>query len=73
MNVLSLAYSSVFFFQGFSAIIFDHDFSPNLSFSFRSFVGIRRFKRLVLRLKALFLFNQLEQDFGTIKFDFSAD
>ena len=26
-----------------------------------------------LRLKALFLFNQLEEDFGTVKFYFSPD
>ena len=66
---------SFFFFQGFSTIIFDRDFSPNLSFSlsFRSFIGIRRFKRLEFHLEALFLFNQLEQDFGTVKFDFSPD
>ena len=40
---------------------------------FRSFIGIRQFKRLDLRIEALFLFNQLEQDFGTVKFDFSPD
>ena len=56
-------------------IIFDRDFSPDFRFSllFRSFIGIRRFKRLDLRLEALFLLNQLEQDFGTVKFDFSPD
>ena len=56
-------------------IIFDRDFSPDLSFSlyFRSFVGIRRFKRLEFRLEALFLFNQLKQVFATIKVDFSPD
>ena len=56
-------------------IIFDRDFSPDLRFSLssRSFVGIRRFKRLYLCLGALFMFNQLEQDFGTVKFDFSPD
>ena len=43
------------------------------SLSFRSFIGIRWFKRLDLRLEALFLFNQLEQDFDTVKFDFSPD
>ena len=64
-----------FFFQGFSVIIFESDFSPDLSFSlsFHSFVRIRRFKRLEFRLEALFLFNQLEQYFGTVKFDFSPD
>ena len=56
-------------------IIFDRDFCPDLRFSlsFRSFIGIRRFKRLDPRLEALFLFKQLEQDFGTVKFDFSPD
>ena len=65
----------VSFFPGFFAIIFDRDFWPDFCFSlsFRSFIGIRRFKRLDLRLAALFLFNQLEQDFVTVKFDFSPD
>ena len=56
-------------------IIFDRDFSPDLRFSlsFRSFIEIRRFKRLDLRIEALFLFNQLEQDFVTVKFDLSPD
>ena len=56
-------------------IIFDRDFCPDFRFSlsFRSFIGIRRFKRLDLRPEALFLFNQLEQEFGTVKFDFSLD
>ena len=51
-----------FLFLGFSAIIFDHDFSSDFRFSivFRSFIGIRRFKRLEFRLEALFLFNQLK-------------
>ena len=56
-------------------IIFDHDFCPDFRFSlsFRSFIGIRRFKRLDLRLEALFMVKQLEQDFGTVKFDFRPD
>ena len=56
-------------------IISDHDFWPDFRFSlsFRSFIGIRPFKRLDLCLEALFLFKQLEQDFGTVKFDFSPD
>ena len=56
-------------------IILDRDFCPvlRLSLSFHLFIGIRRFKRLDLRLEALFLFNQLEQDFATIKLDFSPD
>ena len=74
-NVRSLACSSHFIFQGFSTIIFDRDFSPDLSFSlsFRLFIGIRRFKRLEFRLEALFLFNQLKQVFSTVKFDLSQD
>ena len=54
-------------------IISDRDFCPDFRFSlsFHSFIGIRRFKRLDLRLEALFLYNQLEQDFGIVKFDFS--
>ena len=56
-------------------IISDRDFCCDFRFSlsFRSFIEIRRFKSLDLRLEALFLFNQLEQDFGTVKFDFSPD
>ena len=56
-------------------IIFDRDLCHNLrsSITFRSFIGISRFKRLDLHIEALFLFNQLEQDFGTVKFDFSPD
>ena len=54
-------------------IISDRDLCPNFRFSlsFRSFIRIRRFKCLDLCLEALFLFNQLEQDFGTVKFDIS--
>ena len=65
----------VFLFLGFSAIISDRDYRAEFrsSITFRSFIGIRRFKRLELRLEALFLFNQLEQDFATVKFDFSPD
>ena len=64
-----------FLFTGFFAIIFDNDFCPvcRFSLSFRSFIGIRRFKRLEFHLEALFLFNQLEQDFATVKFDLSPD
>ena len=64
-----------FLYLGFSAIIFDRDFRSifRFSISFRSFIRIRRFKRLDLRLEALFLFNQLEKDFGIVKFDFSPD
>ena len=38
-----------------------------LVYLFRSFIQIGWNKRLDLRLEALFLFNQLEQDFGTVK------
>ena len=64
-----------FLFLGFSAIISDRDFRSvfRSSITFRSYIGIRRFKRLEFRLETLFLFNQREQDFGTIKFDFSSD
>ena len=56
-------------------IIFDRDFTSVFRFGItcRSFIGIRRFKRLDLRPEALFLFNQLEQDFATVKLDFSPD
>ena len=61
--------------QGFSAIIFDRDFCPDFRFSlsFHSFIGIRRFKCLGLRLEARFVFNELEQDFSTVKIDLSPD
>ena len=69
------SFVSLFVSFSFSVVIFYRDFCPDLSFSlsFRSFIGIRRFKRLDLRLETLYLFNQLEQDFGTVKFDFSPD
>ena len=56
-------------------IIFDCDLCPNFrsTLSFRLFIGIKRFKRLDLRLESLFPFNQLEQDFGNVKFDYSPD
>ena len=56
-------------------IIFNRDFSPDLSFSlsFWSFIGIRRFKRLEFRLKILFPFNPLKQFFATVKFDLDPD
>ena len=44
-----------------------------VSITFRSFIGIRRFKRLEFRLETLFMFNQLKQSFGTVKFDLSPD
>ena len=56
-------------------IIFDRDFCPDFRFSlsFRSFIGIRRFKRLEFRMEALFLFNQSKQVFATVKVDLSLD
>ena len=62
-------------FLGFSAIISDCDFRSVFRFglTFRSFVGIRRFKRLEFRLETLFLFNQLKQVFATVKFDLGPD
>ena len=68
--------SSVFSFSpDFSAIISDLDFWSNLRFclTFRSFIGIRRFKRLEFRLEILFPFNLLKQDFATVKFDLDPD
>ena len=75
MNVRSLACSSVFLFLGFSVIIPDRDFRSVFRFSitFRSFIGIRRLKRLEFRLEILFPFNQLKQVFATVKFDLDPD
>ena len=75
MNVRSLACSSVFLFLRFSAIISDRNFRSDFrsSITFRSFNGIRRFKRLEFHLETIFLFNQLKQDFDTVKFDLSPD
>ena len=65
----------VFLFLGFSAIISDHDFLSDFrsSITFRSFIGIRRFKRLEFRLETLFPFNQLKQVFASVKFDLDPD
>ena len=64
-----------FLFLGFSAIISDRDFRSVFRFSitFRSFIGIRRFKRLEFRLEILFPFNQLKQVFAIVKFDLDPD
>ena len=64
-----------FLFLGFSAIICDRDFRSvfRFSLSFRSFIGIRRFKRLEFRLETLFPFNQLKQVFAFVKFDLDLD
>ena len=74
-NVRSLTVRPFFFFAGFSAIISDLDFLSNLRFclTFRSFIGIRRFKRLEFRLEILFPFNLLKQVFATVKFDLDPD
>ena len=65
----------VFLFHGFSAIISDRDFRSIFRFglTFRSFVGIRQFKRLEFRLETLYPFNQLKQDFATVKFALDPD
>ena len=68
--------SSVFSFSSdFSAIIPDLDFRSDHRFrlTFRSFIGIRRFKRLEFRLEILFPFNLLKQVFATVKFDLDSD
>ena len=74
-NVRSFNCSSVFFFVGFSAIIPDRDFRSELCFrlTFRSFIGIRRFKRLEFRLAIIFPFNLLKQVFAIVKFDLDPD
>ena len=56
-------------------IIPDRDFRSVFRFSltFRSFIGIRRFKRLEFRLEILFPFNQLKQVYATVKFDLDPD
>ena len=43
------------------------------SITFRSFIGIRRFKRLDLRLETFFPIKKLEQAFATVKFHLSPD
>ena len=56
-------------------IISHRDFRSvfRVGLTFRSFVGIRRFKRLEFRLETLFLFNQHKQVFATVKFDLGPD
>ena len=48
-------------FRDFSDRDFRSDFRTSITF--RSFIGIRRFKRLEFRLEILFPFNQLKQVF----------
>ena len=73
-NVRSFNRSSVFL-VGFSEIIPDRDFRSGLRFrlTFRSFIGIRRFKRLEFRLEILFPFYLLKQVFATVIFDLDPD
>ena len=58
-----------FLLSEFSAIISDRDLWSDFRFSlsFRSFIGIRRFKRLEFHLETLFPFNQLKQVFASVK------
>ena len=66
----------VFLFRRiFPRLFFDRDFRSDFRFSitFRSFIGIRRFKRLEFRLETLFPNNQLKQVFATVKFDIDLD
>ena len=74
-NIRSFNRSSVFFFVGFSAIISDRNFWSDFrsGLTFRSFIGIRWFKRLEFRLEILFPFNLLKQVFATVKFDLDPD
>ena len=74
-NVRSLTVRQFSFLSDLSAIIPDLDFRSDLRFrlTFRSFIGIRRFKRLEFRLEILFPFNLLKQVFATVKFDLDSD
>ena len=61
----------VFLFRRIFPWLFsDRDFWSDFrfSFSFRSFIGIRQFKRLEFRLETLYLNNQLKQVFATLNF-----
>ena len=53
----------------------DRDFRSvfRFSLSFRSFIGIRRFKGLEFRLEILFPSNLLKQVFATVKVDLDPD
>ena len=74
-NVRSLICSLFFFFSDLFRDFSDRDFWSyfRFSLSFRSFTGIRRFKRLEFRLEILFPFNLLKQVFATVKFDLDSD
>ena len=75
MNVRSLTRSSFFFFSDLIRDFSDRDFWSDFRFSitFRSFIGIRRFKRLEFRLETLFPNNLLKQVFASVKFDLDPD
>ena len=67
--------SSVFLFRQIFRDFSDLDLWSDLRFclTFRSFIGIRRFKRLEFHLEILFPFNLLKQVFATVKFDLDPD
>ena len=75
MNVRPLTRSSFFFFSDLIRVFSDRDSWSDFHFSltFRSFIGIRRFKRLEFRLETLFPNNQLKQVFASVKFDLDPD
>ena len=56
-------------------IISDRDFWSDFrsSLTFRSFIGIRRYKRLEFHLETLFPFNQLKQVFALVKIALDLD
>ena len=74
-NVHFLTVRQFSFSSDFSVIFTDLDFRSDLRFrlTFRSFIGIRRFKRLEFRLEILFPFNLLKHVFATVKFDLDPD
>ena len=66
----------VFLFRRiFPRLFSNRDFWSDFRFSltFRSFIGIRRFKRLEFRIETLYPNNQLKQVFATVKFDLDPD
>ena len=66
---------SFFFFSDLIRDFFDRDSWSDFRFSltFRSFVEIRRFKRLEFRFETLYPFNQLKQVFATVKIALDPD
>ena len=67
--------SSFFFFSDLIRDFSDRDSWSDFRFSltFRSFIGIGQFKRLEFHLETLYPFNQLKQDFATVKFALDPD